>query len=267
MPVIKGYTAGGMMKEAVVLDLGDLGRQAARIQAATEVKARKIIADAELEASRLGDDARAKGHTEGRAEGLERGLKEGREQGRAEAFKQAEPQLKQLQEAWTATLRDWETQRDAIEREARQSIVDIALAVAEKLVHRIIEVDASVIVEQVAQTLTYILQPMDVTVRISPQDREVLEQAMPELQTEFSHLTSIRLIQDPNLSPGGCIVSYGQGQVDASINTQLSRLVELMLPGQTADAPPPVLEAEISEPPASGEAEPDTSDGDGTNPA
>lgn len=235
MPVIKGYTASGMMKEAIVLDLGDLGRQAARMQAAAEAKARKTISDAELEASRLIDDAKSKGHAEGHAEGLTRGIKEGREIGRQEAFKHTAPQLQQIQQAWTAAIQEWEALRSEIDREARQSIIDISLAVAEKLVHRIIEVDASVIVDQLGQAMSFILQPMDVVVRISPQDRAILEEAMPQLRAEFSNVTSIKLIEDPAMNHGGCVVSYGQGQIDASIETQIRRLTELMLPGQPVD--------------------------------
>lgn len=232
MPVIKGYTASGMTREAIVLDLGDLGRQAARLQAAAESKARKIIADAEQEAARLIEEARTKGLMEGRNEGVQRGIKEGREQGHKEALQQMTPQLQQLHEAWTLTLHEWQGQREAIEREARQSIVDISLVVAEKLVNRIIEVDASVIVDQVDQALSFILQPMDVMVKISPRDRAALDEALPQLRGEFAHLKNIILVEDAGLSPGGCVVTYGQGQIDASIETQLRRLVELMLPGQ-----------------------------------
>lgn len=260
MPVIKGYTASGMTREAIVLDLGDLGRQAARLQAAAEAKARKIIADAEQEASRLIEEARTKGLMEGRNEGLQRGIKEGREQGHQEALQQMAPQLQQLQEAWTLTLHEWQGQREAIEREARQSIVDIALVVAEKLVNRIIEVDASVIVDQVDQALSFILQPMDVTVKISPRDRAVLDEALPRLRGEFTHLKNITLVEDADLLPGGCVVTYGQGQIDASIETQLRRLVELMLPGQ------PLVSAEASVAAEGSESRADSEAGTGAAP-
>ena len=49
MAVIKAQSAASLIKEAIVLDLGDLGRQAAKMQAAFESKARQTIADAERE--------------------------------------------------------------------------------------------------------------------------------------------------------------------------------------------------------------------------
>jgi flagellar biosynthesis/type III secretory pathway protein FliH len=105
---------------------------------------------------------------------------------------------------------------------------------AEKLVHRVIQIDPTVIVDQVANALAHVLQTMDVTVRVSPADRPVLEEAMPELLAEFGHLKHVRIVDDPEITPGGCIVSYGQGQIDTTLDTQLTRLVELMLPADHA---------------------------------
>ena len=53
MPVLKQSGSRLAIKEAVVLDLGDLGRQAAQLRLAAEAKAAKIIGEAEKEAGQL----------------------------------------------------------------------------------------------------------------------------------------------------------------------------------------------------------------------
>ncbi len=73
--------------------------------------------------------------------------------------------------------------------------------------------------------------------RIAGQDRPMLEEAMPQLTAEFAHLKHIHLVDDASVAPGGCIVVYGQGQIDATIDTQLHRVVEFMLPGEPEAAP------------------------------
>jgi flagellar biosynthesis/type III secretory pathway protein FliH len=73
-------------------------------------------------------------------------------------------------------------------------------------------------------------------VRIAPSDREAMAGAMPQLAAEFAHLKHIHLVDDPAVSPGGCVVSYGQGRIDAAIETQLRRVAELMLPSETKPA-------------------------------
>ncbi len=160
MSLIKSQNAAGLLKEAIVLDLGDLGRQAAKLQAAAHARARKTIADAQQEALLLVEGAHAKGlaqgHAEGLAQGTAQGLSEGRAQGRAEALAQAAAQLQQLQKSWLAAGADWESRRDALEREARETALDLALTLAEKLVHRIIEVDRTVVVDQVGNALSHV---------------------------------------------------------------------------------------------------------------
>ena len=83
MPILKQTQTAGAMKDAVVLDLGDLGRQAARLRMQAEAQAANIITDAEKKAAQLVENASGQGFEQGRAEGLEQGTREGLEQGRA----------------------------------------------------------------------------------------------------------------------------------------------------------------------------------------
>ncbi|MEE9211598.1 MAG: FliH/SctL family protein [Phycisphaeraceae bacterium] len=230
MAVIKSPNAETFLKDAVSLDLGDLSRQAARLRAAAEAKAAQIIAAAEAEAARLTETASAKGFDEGHARGLEQGIGEGSTRGRAEALEKSAEQFEQIQQVWGDTVQQLEADRADIHRQARTAVLDLAIHMAEKLVRRIIEVDRTVVIDQVAQALSYVLRPVDVTVRICPDDRRVLEEAMPDLLNSFSHLEHVQLVDDPAISSGGCVVTYGQGRIDATIETQLERVIELMRP-------------------------------------
>lgn len=230
MPVLKQHSNTPAMREAIVLDLGDIGAQAARIRAAAETQAAQIISDAraksESVANRLHDEAEKQGY----AAGLEKGIAEGREQGRVEALAQATEQLQQLTAAWSQVATDWEQQRTDMEREARQAVLSFALSAAEKIVHRVIEVDESVVVDQAAQALSMVLSAHDANVSIHPVDRPMLEDALPDLLKELATLQHIELVDDESITPGGCIVTFGQGRIDATIERQLQRLIDLILP-------------------------------------
>ena len=239
MSVIKADKTVGFTKDAVVLDLGDLGRQAARLRMAAEDKAAAIVTQAERKAKELAAGAEAIGFEKGEAAGFEQGLAEGREQGRQEAFEESREQLAQIQAAWSDVAGQWDGQTKQMAIEARQVVAEFALKMAERLVHRVIEVDPTVIVDQVAGALTLVLKPMDVSVSIHPSERATLEQAMPQLMAEFEHLEHIHLVEDDRVSPGGCIVSYGHGQIDATIETQIRRVVDLILPAETGGGEAP----------------------------
>lgn len=235
MPVLKQHHTTPAMREAIVLDLGDIGAQAARIRAAAETQASKIIAEAQAKSESLADQLHQEAEKQGYSDGLEKGLAEGREQGRAEALAESSEQLRQLSAAWSQVATDWEQQRIDMEREARQAVLEFALSAAEKIVHRVIEVDESVVVDQAAQALSLVLSAHDASVRIHPVDRPMLEDAMPELIKELASLEHIELVDDETITPGGCIVAFGQGRIDATVERQLQRLVDLILP-----EPPPL---------------------------
>ncbi len=235
MPILKQTQTAGAMKDAVVLDLGDLGRQAARLRMQAEAQAANIITDAEKKAAQLVENASGQGFEQGRAEGLEQGMNEGLEQGRAQALAEAAEQLQQVQTAWSDVAEQWDAHRTQMDREARQSVIEFALKLAERVVHRVIEVDETVIADQLANALALVLRPMDVAVRINPADRPVLTEAMPQLMNEFARFEHIELIDDDTITRGGCSVSYGQGEIDATLDTQLQRVVELILPEESED--------------------------------
>jgi flagellar biosynthesis/type III secretory pathway protein FliH len=231
MAVIKSHNSATLLKDAIVLDLGDVSRQAQRIRASAEAKARQLIADAQRDAmahrKHIHDDSAAQGHEEGFGKGLEAG----REQGRQEAYQQAGEQLQEIQQGWVDAISQLDDQRQAMERDARQAVLELAIRFAAKLTHRVIEVDDQVVLGQLEAVLSQVLRPMEVTVRICPDDRQVLEEAMSQLLAQFAQVQRVHLVDDAQVGPGGCVLNYGQGQIDATIQTQLQRLVELMLPG------------------------------------
>jgi flagellar assembly protein FliH len=237
MAVLKNTTSNTLVKDAIVLDLGDLRQQAEKLRRAAEARAEAIVAEARSKASEVARSILADAHRKGREEGLEQGLAEGRAKGHAEALAKAGAQLQQLQNAWTDAMAAWDARKADMERDVRLAVLQMAVIFAEKVAKRVIEADRSVVVDQVAAALRLTLKPSDVTVHIHPDDRLLLEEAMPRLMASFSHLKHITLIEESNMTRGGCVVVSGQGRIDATVETQLQRLAELLVPAQPlADA-------------------------------
>ncbi|MEO0586825.1 MAG: FliH/SctL family protein [Planctomycetota bacterium] len=231
MAVMKSQ-ANKVMRDAVVLDLGDLGAQAARLRMQAEARAAEIVGEAERKAQALVEAAHGQGFEQGRAEGHEQGLAEGREQGHAEALASKQDELAQVITAWADVATQWDGYRRELEREARESVLDFALKLGERLVHRLVDVDRTVVVDQVAAALSAVLEPLDVRVRVHPGDRPILDEALPDLMAEFGRFEHIRLVEDAEVDRGGCVVSYGEGEIDATVRTQLARVLDVILPGE-----------------------------------
>lgn len=235
MAIIKSNNAAAMLKDAVVLDLGDIGRQAKALREKAQQQADQLLRDAQAQARQIIDGAEAVGLEQGKAAGFEQGLAEGREQGKAQALAETTEQLAQLQQAWVEAAQQWEAQQQQLHREARQDVLKLAVMLAHKVVHRVVEQDNRVAVEQVAAALSHVLRSSDVTVRICPDDRQWVDQALPDVVSSMSQLQHVQLIDDPQVGKGGCVVSFGQGRIDATIETQLSRIAALLLPSADAD--------------------------------
>lgn len=238
MPVLKQYQSTPAMREAIVLDLGDIGAQASRIRAAAETQASQILSNAQAKAESLaktrGDEAEKLGYEDG----LQKGLAEGREQGHAEALAQSAEQIRQLTAAWSQVIEEWEQQRKEMETEARQAVLDFALSAAEKLVHRVVEIDETVVIDQAAQALSLVMSGHDASIRVHPVDRPILQNALPDLLAELSRIEHIELVDDESITPGGCVVAFGQGQIDSRIEKQLHRLIDMILPAPEASQEP-----------------------------
>ena len=238
MPILKGHQANAVMKEAIVLDMGDLRREAARLLSEARARSRQVEEEAKQEANRISTAAYELAFAEGKVRGNEEGAAEGAEEGRARAFQEWTEKLESLEEAWIRAARSWESQRERIDREARQAVLEFAVLLAGKVVHRVIEVDHEVVVDQVKAALDHVLQPLDVAIRINGDDRPVLDRAMPELVRQIGGLEHVQLVDDPSVDRAGCIVQYGEGRIDATVAAQLRRLVETVVPDRAQSEEP-----------------------------
>ena len=237
MPLMKADEADKLLGSAIVLDLGDIGRQADQLKAAAKRKAEAIIAEAEQRADELATRTHDEAFEAGRVEGLEQGRAEGFKQGSHKAVTEARQQFHKLQAAWQQAADDWDQQRQTMQRQAQETILRFALRFAERIVHRVVEVDRSVIVDQLAVALAYVLKPTAPTVRIHGDDRPALEEAMPQLLAQFNQIESLKLVEDPQIERGGCVVCYGQGRIDATVQTQIDRLTRAILPDPVEPVP------------------------------
>jgi len=234
MAVVKNGHAGNLIKDAIVLDLGDLRRQGDEMVQQARAQAQSILDDAEAEARRRIDEAADKGREQGLAESRAEGLEEGRRAGREEALAAAGEQLERLTTGWTDALNSWTEHRGRMLLEAREDVLALAIAITERLVHRSIEVDPSIVVDQVAEALSMVSSPSAVTLAVHPEDAAFVEEALPELSSALSSGSDIELVTRDSVDRGGCVVSTRGGAVDARISRQIERIVETLLPAGRA---------------------------------
>lgn len=255
MPIIKSNQASRVLKEAIVLDLGDIAKQAARIREDAEARAKHVIADAKQQADDIVAQSKSAGQERGYAEGFEQGQKDGLAQGLEEGHKQGLAKFEPIRKTWLEAAKQWSDHRIEIDQVGRDAVLDLTLQIVDRVIQRTIEVDPTVIADQLGSALSLVLRAGDVTVRICPEDRPAVDECLPGMLKAMSHLRHVHVAEDPAISRGGCLIAYGQGQIDARIETLMDRIVDAIVPPPQSEVASSIVTA-----PAVEAASPDEQD-------
>lgn len=213
-------------------NLNDIQAEAARLVSQARQEAQAILADARRQAVGLHEEARAAGRREGYAAGLE----EGRAAGRQEALREAGQTFARTQghlvQAMQAAIGEFEANKAALLLAARTEVLELAVAIARRVLKRACELPGVVgasAIQQAADVLELIGPRTDVVIRVNPADLEAMECFCAGLARDVQEKRHVRLTADDTVAPGGCLVTTPEGRVDASIETQLDRIAELLL--------------------------------------
>jgi flagellar biosynthesis/type III secretory pathway protein FliH len=168
----------------------------------------ETLAQARADAEQLRESARAEGFAAGHAE----------------AMVSVEPALAAAAEAVVA-LR--EAQIEAAERLERQA-VELGLALAEKVLAGTLSVEPERVVESVRGALRGLVERERVTVLVNPEDLGLVREAIDSLRASLGGIEHCVVEAERRVARGGCVVRTPEGDVDASIDTKLSRAREVI---------------------------------------
>ena len=187
MAVIKNTHSYRLLKDAVVLDLGDLSRQGDEILRQARVQAKAIITEAEKAAGKLVTEASDKGFEEGYKKGQAQGQLDGEQQAHEEVTSRFTEELQTLQQSWLTALKEWETRRSDMLLQARQDVLHFAFSLARKIVHQVIEHDPQVIASQLEDALMLLSRPSALCIALNPEDGPIVRELLPELQAGINY--------------------------------------------------------------------------------
>ena len=248
MPLIKNVRARELVQGAVVMNLGDVREEAARILEDARADAARIVNDARAEAVRLTEGAAERGLAEGLARGEAEGRESGLEQGRAEGHAAAEAamteRLAAIADGWSTALSQVMQSRELLRDEARRDLLRLSLAIAERVLGRLPAHDPTVVVDQVESAIAMLAGATRLRIRVNPDDLEMIERHFGSVAAAVRDASDLdlRLESDEAIIRGGCVVSAGDGEIDARLDHQVSRIVHGVFPEllETPEAPPPV---------------------------
>ena len=203
-------------------------------------EARSIILDARKEAARIAAEARAKadaasaqaeqrGYAEGHARGRGDGYADGRSQALAEAKESHEAEFGELARMVRQVVAELSAARvDTLDR-AGGEILDLATTLAEKIVGRVAVADIGVAKTNLTKVLELAGGLGEVRVLVNAGQLSQLREHFAELVSALGINRDIRLVADEGISTGGARLISRHGQIDATIETQLTNVVSALL--------------------------------------
>ncbi|WP_159433435.1 flagellar assembly protein FliH [Bacillus tuaregi] len=158
----------------------------------------------------------------------EEGYRAGWEQGQADGYSACQEKLHHAEQIVSSAKKEYHAYLDASE----QTILALAVSVAEKIVNKEIKGNQDYFVSLVKKAIREVKEFQDVEIHVHPMNYEYLISKKDELQAIFPHRTNLIIYPDSDLAEGSCLLESPYGRIDAGVDTQLleikRKLAELL---------------------------------------
>jgi len=232
MPVVKAKQAQVHHQSAIVMDLSDLEQQAGRIVADARAEAARLVAAGHVEAAKEAEKIREDAREAGQKEGYQAGFQEGQKHGHDEAVVQVKQGLDSLTARWSAGLDNLQEMMPAHAADAKTDLVRLALAIAARVTHEEGLRNKAVVGNNVRTALELVGAGRTVAVHVHPDELALVESYLPDLLLKLRNIAAVEVKEDSSVTPGGCVLRYGAGEIDARLETQVTRIANELLARQ-----------------------------------
>lgn len=194
-----------------------------------EKKVKQMLEEATQESEKIKAEAFEKASREGYSVGYEAGYSQGHQEASDEVAQtlkiEAEELLQDLKELIASTEQN---KRDILE-EFKEDLKDIAVAIAEKVIHVSLKSSGDIIKRMIVSATEGILSKEWVKIYIAKCDAELIVDGDASLISSLSYVSDrIKIILMEDEVPGTCIIELPDKVIDASANTQIENIKDII---------------------------------------
>lgn len=172
----------------------------------------RMFAQAQLEAEQIREQARAEGYAEGRSAGHEQGAGE----------------IALAAQALGEALDGIESLRVELVQAIEHDAIQLGLQLAEKILGATRQLPSEDVLDAVQGALRRVTDRRKIVVLVNPAELEAVGTTIGRLAGPASGVELCDVQSDERVEPGGAIVRTPEGEVDASVDTQLERAREVV---------------------------------------
>jgi flagellar assembly protein FliH len=160
-------------------------------------------------------------------EAFTKGYAQGERAGAEAAAHRGEAALRRLAQ----TLDELAGLRGELLQKTERQVVELAMAIAGRVLRRELSIDRELLIAMAHVALERLGENTSATIRLNPEDYAAIG-----AQAHVSEHDVVRVVADPLVSPGGCLVQSDFGLIDAGIDAQLGEMAAAL--GVSAPAAP-----------------------------
>jgi flagellar assembly protein FliH len=123
----------------------------------------------------------------------------------------------------TQTLEELGALREQMIHKTERQVVQLAIAIAARILHREVEADQELLVAMARVALDRLGDRSAATIRLNPQDF-----AAAGVDRLVGH-AAVQIVADPTVNRGGCRVESDFGLIDVSVAAQLAEITTALL--------------------------------------
>jgi len=163
------------------------------------------------------------------ADRIQLAYKAGYEAGQAECKEAALAEVASTVKSFTSMVDDLGCQRQRLIRESEKAVVKISCEIAKRIVGKIPEIREEMVVEIVTNALNHLADKQKVTIRVNPQDCEILRQHESEWLAAAGGTGALQVKEDGRIKRGGCLIEGESGSVEAQLDRQIEVIEKALM--------------------------------------
>ena len=175
------------------------------------------------------EEGRQEGLTQGKEEGIDIGQKEGWEQSYKEGWAQGYQEYTEATEQLKTFLSDIRLQKQGMIEKTESDLIGLVFDIVERIIHNQISND-NVVYNAVKSALQFAVGSETLEIRVNPGDVQKLDPHRDEFYSLMEQLERLDIVEDPEISRGGCVVLSNLGQIDLRLETQLNQVEQVVQP-------------------------------------
>ena len=157
-------------------------------------------------------------------QGYQEGYQLGVAEGKMAAEKQYEQLINEMNELEKTAIEDYHKKLE----QSDHHIVDLSVKIAEKIMKEELATDPNLFLNIVIAAITEIKDQSQISIYVHPNNYQSLLKQKGELMNALDGDTKLSIFINQKITENGCLIEHPFGQIDASIDTQLQQIREIL---------------------------------------